>query len=176
MMFITSPIKALTFACLLMMACGPASAEPIDQLAPLKPFVGKTWQADLDPTDGEAIDIARWEWAMNGKAIRILHSVNNGAYGGETLIHFDAEANQIVYRYVTTAAFYTEGTITVTEDGFTAEATVIGLPGTHRTEATHRLVNGNMEVSTRIIKDSDAGSISKAIYVNTPDAVVVFRN
>ena len=37
------------------------------------------------------VDVSRYEVALNGQAVRNLHSINDGAYGGETLIVWDKE-------------------------------------------------------------------------------------
>jgi len=62
-----------------------------EHLRPLGQFIGKTWRGkspNADP-DKPFEDVSRWERALNGQAVRILHSVNEGAYGGETLIVWD---------------------------------------------------------------------------------------
>ncbi|MBN2056220.1 hypothetical protein JW905_14945 [bacterium] len=43
---------------------------------------------DADP-DNPKYDVSRWERALNGPAIRILHSVNDSYYSGETLLFWD---------------------------------------------------------------------------------------
>lgn len=59
-------------------------------LAPLKPFLG-SWRGEFKRSTPEnpLVDTALWERALNGKAIRILHSINDGTYGGETLMTWD---------------------------------------------------------------------------------------
>ena len=59
------------------------------------------------------VDLALWERALNGKAVRVLHSINEGMYGGETLITWDAEKKTIVYHYFSTAGVQTRGTMKV---------------------------------------------------------------
>jgi len=57
-----------------------------ERLEPLRPFLGKTWKGHFKDSTPEKpqVDVARWERALNGKAVRILHSVNDGVYGGVT--------------------------------------------------------------------------------------------
>ena len=86
---------------------------PLDQqLEPLKPFLG-SWRGEFKGSTPEKpiVDVMRWERALNGKAIRILHSINDGAYGGETLVTWDAERKSLIHHYFTTAGFMTKGTI-----------------------------------------------------------------
>ena len=54
--------------------------EVITELQALQPFIEKTWKGEFANSTPEnpKQDISRWERALNGTAIRILHSVNNG--------------------------------------------------------------------------------------------------
>lgn len=107
-------------------APGPSSLDV--HLEPLRAFVGKTWKGPFANSTPEkpVIDVQRWERALNGTTIRILHSINDGAYGGETLMFWDESKQAIVYFYFTTAGYYTTGTITPRPDGYTAQESVTG--------------------------------------------------
>ena len=61
---------------------GAAEQGTLDpHLEPLRPWLGKTWKSEAAESGGKAkIDVARWERALNGKAVRILHSINDGEY------------------------------------------------------------------------------------------------
>ncbi|SDE68848.1 hypothetical protein [Kordiimonas lacus] len=99
--------------------CLPARAgDPIPELVILKPFIG-TWKTISDaPNEPNSFtDVAKWECILNGRVVRITHNVNDGAYAGESLIHWDGQQQKIIYRYVTTAGFYTDGVITPADDG-----------------------------------------------------------
>lgn len=56
-------------------------------LEPLRPLLDKTWKGTFvnSRPDNLTVDLARWERAMNGEAVRRIHSVNDGTYGGEGL-------------------------------------------------------------------------------------------
>ena len=84
-----------------------------DPFAPLSVFIGKTWRGELASENPEKpdIDISCYERALNGKIVRNLHSVNEGEYGGETIIIWDAEVGALRYFYFTTAGFFTQGTM-----------------------------------------------------------------
>src|ERR1051325_4965018 len=71
------------------------------QLEPLRPFIGKTWKGEFKSSTPEKarFDISKWERALNGKAVRILHSVNDGEYGGETIITSNAKAERLESHY-----------------------------------------------------------------------------
>ena len=75
------------------------------------------------------VDVSRFEVALNGQAVRNLHSINDGEYGGETLIVWDQEKQAIVYYYFTTAGFYTTGTMRADGDALVSHETVKGEAG-----------------------------------------------
>src|SRR2546425_11963540 len=82
-----------------------------EHLEPFRPFLGKTWKGYFKDSTLEKpqMDVARWERALNGKAVRVVHSVNNGVYGGESIILWDDKKKSLVFYYFTTADFYTTG-------------------------------------------------------------------
>ncbi|MFN0069033.1 MAG: hypothetical protein ACKVYV_15520, partial [Limisphaerales bacterium] len=81
-------MKALPLLAILLAFALTASAAEEKKLHPkLEPFrllLGKTWRGEFKNSTPEkpVIDVSRWERAMNGQAIRILHSINQGEYGG----------------------------------------------------------------------------------------------
>jgi hypothetical protein len=85
------------------------------RLEPLRPLLDKTWKGAFKNSKPEKpmVDVMRWERALNGKAVRVLHSVNDGSYGGETIFMWDEKKQAVVYHYFTTAGFMTTGTITL---------------------------------------------------------------
>ena len=64
--------------------------ELAPELQVFAPYLG-TWEAEFDTPPGKPkmIDVSLWERHLNGKAIRTLHSINQGMYGGESIIFFD---------------------------------------------------------------------------------------
>ncbi len=117
------------FACFAAGTIWAAEAEDLaEPLRPFKPFLNKTWKSQPSVTGQEKpmVDVSRWERAMNGQAIRILHSVNDGEYGGETIIMWDKEKKELVFFYFTTAGFYTQGTMTIDGSKFVSYEKVVG--------------------------------------------------
>ena len=105
-----------TFLFLLVFAASgavPARAELNPRLAALQPLVGKTWRGVFPSSTPEkpVVDVSRFEAVLNGQAVRNLHSINDGQYGGESLIVWDEDTQTIVYYYFTTAGFRTTGTM-----------------------------------------------------------------
>jgi len=62
-------------------------------LEPLRPLLDKTWKGPFKRStpDKPVVDVMRWERALNGKAVRVLHSVNDGNYGGRDDLHVGRE-------------------------------------------------------------------------------------
>lgn len=124
---------------LLFAAPGPSAVAQIAELpapgagraayAPFEHLVGKTWRGV--GTGPEAVeDIQRWDWAVGGHAVRVVHSVGGGAYAGETLIFRDRDSGAYIFHYFTSGGFHTTGVMRSTGPGaFEAEETVHGLDG-----------------------------------------------
>ncbi len=112
--------RLFIFAAMLSAFTGAAFAQDdlAEPLKAFKPYLGKTWKGEFaNSTPKKPIfDVSRWERALNGQAIRILHSINNGEYGGESIIFWDKQKASLVFYYFTTAGFFTTGT-TKFEDG-----------------------------------------------------------
>lgn len=151
-----------------------------ENLAPLKDFVGKTWKGTF--TDGNSnqpmYDVSRWERALNGKAIRILHSVNNGQYGGETMILWDNEQRKLIFYYFTTAGFYTQGTIDQPEKSvFISREEVTGnQQGITEVRSTSKmLADGRMHTKSEYLKNGEWISGHDVIYEEDATAQVIFK-
>ena len=97
--------------CSAFVAAEPADLHP--KLEPLRPYLDQHWQGDLSQpgTEKAVIDRSYWNRALNGNAIKTVHSINNGDYGGESFIFWDESKQSLAYYYFTTAGFYTHGTM-----------------------------------------------------------------
>ena len=151
-------------------------AEPLKLF---KPFVGKTWKGRLnDPAAAKpAIDVSRWERALNGQAIRVLHSVNDGEYGGESLMFWDKEKNSLVFYYFTTAGFYTNGTIKFEEGKFISHEYVTGnANGVTEVKATGEVTaEGKLISKSQYLKGGTWVEGHAAVYEEDATAQVVFK-
>ena len=170
-------LAVLVVASSMSLAGGP---DRLDE--PLKPFaalVGKTWKGEFKNSTPEKplFDVSRWERALNGKAIRVLHSVNDGAYGGETVILWDAKKKTLVYWYFTTAGFRTEGTMKYQDGQWTAHEVVVGAAGgiTEVKSTTKLLPDGRLRVTAEYLKDGKWGDGREVHYKEAPGAKVVFK-
>tara|TARA_R110002126_G_scaffold10245_75_gene46770 strand:- start:13677 stop:14207 length:531 start_codon:yes stop_codon:yes gene_type:complete len=83
------------------------------KLEVFRPYLGQYWQGDLSQpgSDKALIDRSHWARALNGQAIKTVHSINDGEYGGESFIFWDESKQKLAYYYFTTAGFYTHGTM-----------------------------------------------------------------
>jgi hypothetical protein len=157
-------------------AAEQGSLDP--NLEPLRPWLGKTWKSDATTSGGKTtIDVSRWERALNGKAVRMLHSINDGEYGGETIATWDEKKQSIVYQYFTTAGFSTSGTIKVEDGKIVTHEMVSGNAG-GVTEVRGTLAmepDGTYRIKTEYMKDGKWEPARNVVYREDPSATVVFK-
>ena len=138
---------AFLFLCVPALAHGQAPAEksalPLNShLKAFEPFLGKVFKGEFanSTPDKPMFDVMKIERAMNGEAIRILHSVNDGVYGGETILIWDQSTEKLRYWYFTTAGFHTTGTMEANAKKWSASEKIGGNAG-GVTEGTIRAGN-----------------------------------
>ncbi len=172
--------KVLSVVLVLAGLASAATAEPPapdPHLAPLAPFVGKTWKGNLaGPAAGTPVwDVSRWEWALKGKAARNFHATNGGEYGGETLVVWDEEKKSLVYFYFTTAGHYTTGTMTVDNGKYQAHERVVGNQrGVTEIRSTGEvLASGKLRVRAEMLRDGEWHLAFEAEYAEDSSAKVV---
>ena len=97
------------------LVCAEAPGDLHPKLEPLRPYLNQYWQGDLTQPgkEGQVIDRLLWSRALNGQAIKTVHSINDGQYGGESFIFWDETKQSLAYYYFTTAGFYTHGTLNI---------------------------------------------------------------
>jgi hypothetical protein len=157
-----------------------AEAPPLDEhLEAFRPLLGKTWRGEFKRSKPEnpTIDVARWERALNGRAVRVLHSVNDGAYGGESIIQWDKEKKQLIYFYFTTAGFYTTGTMAWADGKLVSHEKVIGSAnGITEVRATTELrADGTLVSKAEYLKNGEPAGDREVIYKEAPKAEVKFK-
>lgn len=157
----------------------PAAAGGLDpRLAPLAPYVDRTFTARMGPAGAEDTvrDVQKWETVLGGKAIRITHSINGGDYGGESLIMWDVASEAIRYWYITTADFHTVGTMTAAGDSLVTIEDVIGnAGGITKVEGVWRLTADGLAVTSRMQAGGQWQPKRTTAYVETPGAEPAFR-
>ena len=171
--------KNLTLSLVAFLAFGAlalADEPKFDQhLQPFAPYVGKTWRGEFKGStkDKPLFDVARWEVALKGKAIRTVHSLSDGSYGGESIIMWDPAKKTLVSFYFTTAGFFTEGTVEFKDGKMIAREVVRGQqPGITEVESISELRDGKLHAKARFLKDGKWIDGHEITYVEAPDAVV----
>lgn len=156
-----------------------ASLHP--NLEAFRPLLGQTWAGEFPPAkDGSAVtDVVRYERALNGMAVRSLHSINDGVYGGETLFRYDEAAGKVVFHYFTTQGFVTKGEIAQEANGSFRSIEMVENPaaagGVTRVEAVFRVSADKLEVESTYFKGEESAPGHSAVYVPAPERAVVFR-
>ncbi len=150
-----------------------------EHLEPLRPFLGKTWRGEFKGAgpDKPTVDVSRWERALNGQAVRIVHSINDGVYGGESIVQWDKELGQVRYHYFTTAGFSTVGTLQCADGKITAVETVKGnANGITEVRSTYELrPDGVLLNKSEYLKGETAASAREVAYREDPKAEPKFR-
>ena len=169
----------LLTAALLASASFAGAADMNPRLAPLAPLLGKTWRGTVSPPGAAkpAVDVSRFELALNGQAVRNRHSIDDGAYGGETFIVWEEEKQSLVYYYFTTAGFYTTGTMKLEDGAIVSHEIVKGAAGgVAEVKATSRVLpDGRLHVKSRYLKNGEWVDGRETYYVEDPQAVVRFK-
>ena len=164
-------------ACWCVAGADPPSLD--SHLEPLRPLLDKTWKGPFKNSTPEkpVIDVARWERALNGKAVRVLHSINDGAYGGEIIFVWDEKQQTVAYYYYTTAGFRTEGTVAFKDGKIITHEIVQGSAGkvTEVRGTTELLPDGGFRVRTEHLKEGEWVPGHEVTYREDPAAKVVFK-
>jgi hypothetical protein len=148
-------------------------------LQAFRPLLGKTWRGTFTNSkpDNPIIDVQKWERALNGQAVRVLHSINEGSYGGETMLVWDGQHNSIVFYYFTTEGFMTTGTLGIENGKFITHEDVKGnANGVTEVRATSELLpSGKFHVRAEYLKNGTWIPGHECTYTEAPEAKVVFK-
>src|SRR6266550_594062 len=178
----TLPIRTLVSITIsLTVASSMAAADQpgLDpHLEPLRPWLDKTFKSEgTERSSNSSTDVARWERALNGKAVRITHSLNDGAYGGEVIVRWDEEKEAVCYHYFTTDTFWTEGTMTLKDGKITSHEFVKGKAGgvTEVRATLEMQSDGTYRQKSEFLKDGKWTPGPEALYRPDPAARVIFK-
>jgi hypothetical protein len=148
-------------------------------LEPLRALLEKTFKGTFNNSKPEkpTIDIQRWERALNGEAVRLLHSINDGAYGGETLFIWDKAKQTITYYYFTTAGYTTTGTLEAKDGKFIAHEEVKGDAGgvTEVRSTSEILPDGKFHVKADYLAKGQWSLGHEVTYEESPGSKVLFK-
>ena len=152
-----------------------AAAE--NPLGILEKFVGKTWKSDVSQPGAaqKLYDVSRWEWTLNGAAIRIRHSLGDGIYSGETLMTWDHRAKTFAYLYATTGGFFTRGTMKADSTYFESTEVIVGnADGILGIQSSGELLpDGSLRIISASRKRSGWMDADTTIYVVDPAAEII---
>ena len=149
------------------------------QLEPLRPMLGRTWKGAFKNSTPQRpmVDVMRWERALNGQAVRVVHSVNDGVYGGETIFRWNEKKQEVAYHYFTTAGFMTVGSVRFEDGKLITHEVVEGNAGgvSEVRGISEMLADGTYRVKTEHLKDGKWGAGREVIYMQDGEAKVVFK-
>jgi hypothetical protein len=154
------------------------------ELERFRPFL-KTWKGEFvgGKNPNPMTDVSRFERALNGKAIRVMHSVNEGIYAGETIIMWDAPSKQIRTYYFTTSGDRTEGSMELGADGTITSTEIVkgeeskeGADPVTKVRAVSKILpDGRLHVKSEYLKKAGWVAGHEILYKETPGAEVVFK-
>jgi hypothetical protein len=99
--------------------------------------------------------------------------VNDGIYGGESLVMWDPAKKTLASFYFTTAGFFTEGTIDFKDGKMIGREIVRGQqPGVSEVESVTEFSGGQRRVKTRFLKNGEWTEGHEIHYVEAPGAKV----
>lgn len=148
-----------------------STADPYAPMAAFAPFAGKSFRGEwVDETGEKFVDISKWEFILNGRALQSTHRLEGSDYGGRAIFFYDEGAKQHVFHYFTTGGFHTTGVSTLVDGGFVSEEKVEGhdAVGAVRSKVTF----GEDEVLIDVVyvgKDGSESSGGSRVYRRIAD-------
>ena len=150
-----------------------------EHLKPFERYLGKTFKGEFATSTKEkpVFDVSHWERALNGRAIRIMHSVNDGEYGGESIITWDVKKNSLVSSYFTTDGFTTNAVLHFEGDKLISIEEVVGNKnGITKVKAIIEfLPNGDLRNSSKYFMNGAWVDGHEIYYKEDSKAKVIFR-
>lgn len=149
------------------------------ELESFRPFLNTTYRGEFTNSTPEkpVIDISQWERHLNGNAIRVTHSINQGEYGGESIIFWDSSKKTLVGYYFTTGGFFTVAEIQVKDGSVISREQVTGNQnGITEVKATATLnKDGSMTTKSEYLKEGKWVPGHSATYYPTNEHKVIFK-
>jgi len=179
----TFPIRTLVSITISLVVASSMAASDQPALDPhlefLQPWLDKTFKSEGKESSSSrpTTDVARWERALNGRVVRITHSLNDGAYGGEVIVRWDEEKRAVCYHYFTTDTFWTEGNMSFKDGKITSHEFVKGEGGgvTEVRATLEMQPDGTYLQKSEFLKDGKWTPGREALYRPDPAARVIFK-
>ena len=161
-------------------AMAVAEALPLNpNLEALRPLLEETWKGTFSNSkpDKPTFDVETWERALNGQAVRHIHSVNDGTYGGEALPFWDDERKIISVYYFTTTGFMSIGTLDFKDGKFIGHEDINGNADgiTEVRSVSELLPDGKFHVRAEYLKDGKWTFGREATYEGSLESKVTFK-
>ena len=150
-----------------------------EHLNGLKPFIGNTYKGNFinSTKENPMIDVLSFERALNGNAVKITHSVNNGEYGGETMVMWNSEKEGLQSWYFTSAGSLTIQNVQIKKDTFISIEDVAGNKnGITKVKTIIEVLHGNqIQKRTKYLMNNLWKDGSEIIYNKVNDLKPVFN-
>ena len=150
-----------------------------EHLNGLKPFIGNTYKGNFinSTKENPMIDIISFERALNGNAVKVTHSVNNGEYGGETMVMWNSEKEGLQSWYFTSAGSLTIQNVQIKKDAFICIEDVAGNKnGITKVKTIIEVLHGNqIQKRTKYLMNNLWKDGSEIIYNKVNDLKPVFN-
>ena len=148
-------------------------------LEAFEPYIGKTYKGEFAESTPEkpVFDVQRWERILNGNGVKITHSVNNGEYGGESIIMWDSKLEKLVSWYFTTAGFYTQAIVEIDDDKIIVIEKVTGNQNgiTEVKSITQLMSNGEKHTKAQYLQNGKWIDGHDIYYKESPEDKIKFR-
>ena len=106
----------------ILLVLGQTKPKPFlsEHLIKMKPFIGNTYKGNFinSTKENPMIDILSFQRVLNGNAVKVIHSVNNGEFGGETMVMWNPEKERLQSWYFTSAGSLTIQNVQIKKDTF----------------------------------------------------------
>ena len=150
-----------------------------EHLTGLKPFIGNTYKGNFinSTKENPMIDVLSFERALNGNAVKVTHSVNNGEYGGETMVMWNSEKKGLQSWYFTSAGSLTIQNVQIKKDTFISIEDVAGNKnGITKVKTIIEVLHGNqIQKRTKYLMNNLWKDGSEIIYNKVNDLKPVFN-
>ena len=150
-----------------------------DHLIKMKPFIGNTYKGSFinSTKENPMIDILSFQRALNGNAVKVVHSVNNGEFGGETIVMWNPEIGKLQSWYFTTAGSLTLQNVQIKKDTFISTENVErNKNGITKVKTIIEVLNGNqIKKRTKYLMNNLWKEGSETIYNKIHDHKPVFN-
>jgi len=150
-----------------------------EHLTGLKPFIGNTYKGNFinSTKENPMTDVLSFERALNGNAVKVTHSVNNGEYGGETMVMWNSEKEGLQSWYFTSAGSLTIQNVQIKKDTFISiEDVAANKNGITKVKTIIEVLHGNqIQKRTKYLMNNLWKDGSEIIYNKVNDLKPVFN-